>query len=316
MDAKEPSRMDKLTGKGRAAIELIADDATFKENFIDGIFVCADIAPGAVVGTGCINGQPATIISIDAMAPSGRFPVIYAGIIGLEEGYKMAMAVYDTIKLGAVAEASPAPGSVINSPGGGNAETFRKRPIVLIVDTPGNGPGKTEEIFGMNKSTGAYQLALAEARQHGHPVVAVVIGRAISGAFLCHGLQADRILALSKDFGTIIHVMPLSSIARITKLDIETLEELSKSNPVFASGADYFYKLGGIDEIIEGIDDIKPAVVRHIEEIHALHNEKASGSAGPWHRGRLGEIRGGRTARAQVLKKMAEEFELVKDLYN
>lgn len=74
-----------------------------------------------------------------------------------------------------------------------------------------------EEIAGMNKSTGGYQLALAEARKAGHPIVAMVIGRAISGAFLCHGLQADHILALSKDFGTMIHVMPLTSIARITK---------------------------------------------------------------------------------------------------
>ncbi len=38
-----------------------------------------------------------------------------------------------------------------------------KRPLVLIVDTPGNGPGKLEEIIGMNKATGAYQLALAGA---------------------------------------------------------------------------------------------------------------------------------------------------------
>ena len=46
-----------------------------------------------------------------------------------------------------------------------------KRAIVLVVDTPGNGPGKLEEIFGMNKATGAYQLALAEARMAGHPIV-------------------------------------------------------------------------------------------------------------------------------------------------
>ena len=103
----------------------------------------------------------------------------------------------------------------------------------------------------MNKATGAYQLALAEARKAGHPVLAVVIGRAISGAFLCHGLQADRILSLSSKYNTMIHVMPLTSIARITKQDLERLTELSKSNPVFAAGPDFFFRLGGIEEIIE-----------------------------------------------------------------
>ena len=287
--------MTNLIGKGRIAIDLIADSGSFIENLSGNISGYRQIGPGAVVGTGRVGGTPTTIISIDAMAMNPRFPTVYAGIIGLEEGYKMALAVYNTIEA--------------------DRHKPDKRPIVLIVDTPGNGPGKTEEIFGMNKSTGAYQLALAEARQSGHPVVAVVIGRAISGAFLCHGLQADRILALSKDFGTIIHVMPLSSIARITKMDIETLEELSKTNPVFASGADYFHKLGGVEEILESIDDIKPAVLRHIDEIYALRAENAFEDTGPWSRGELGAKRGGRTARALVIARMKAEFDTVADEY-
>ena len=287
--------MTRLTGKGREAIGIIADDGSFAENVVGGVAANENIGPGAVVGTGTIAGKPATIISIDAMTANPRFPTVYAGIIGLEEGYKMAMAVYDTIDA--------------------DRDGEDKRPIVLIVDTPGNGPGKTEEIFGMNKATGAYQLALAEARQHGHPVLAVVIGRAISGAFLCHGLQADHIIALSKDFGTVIHVMPLSSIARITKMDIETLGALAESNPVFASGADFFYKLGGIEEILGSIDDIKPAVIRHIDEIRALRAENTPENTGPWSRGELGEQRGGRKIRAQVISKMKAEFDSVAEKY-
>jgi malonate decarboxylase gamma subunit len=289
--------MTGLIGKGRSAIDIIVDAGSFIENLTGDISGYRNIGPGAVVGTGSINGKPATIISTDAMVMNKRFPTIYAGIIGLEEGYKMAMAVYNTIYADA------------------QKKKADKRPIVLIVDTPGNGPGKTEEIFGMNKSTGAYQLALAEARQQGHPVLAIVIGRAISGAFLCHGLQADHIIALSKDFGTVIHVMPLSSIARITKMDIETLEELSKTNPVFASGADFFYKLGGIEEIIGSIDDIKPAVIRHIAEIYALRVENTLKNTGPWSRGELGAKRGGRTVRSQVISKMQAEFDMVAEKY-
>ncbi|WP_330219233.1 biotin-independent malonate decarboxylase subunit gamma, partial [Rhodobacter capsulatus] len=91
------------------------------------------------------------------------------------------------------------------------------------------------------KSTAAYQLALAEARLKGHPIIAMVIGRAISGAFLCHGLQADAILSLDAQFGTMIHVMPLTSVSRIIRKDLETLEVLSKQSAVFAAGPRFFH---------------------------------------------------------------------------
>jgi len=242
--------VDTFVGQGRRAIDFIIDEGTFKENQI-GSFVIEDetFGPGAVIGTAVVNNEKATIIANDAMVFNEKFPVVFAGIIGMEEGYKMALAVYNTIKADA------------------DKPVEKKRPIILIVDTPGNGPGKVEEIFGMNKATGAYQLALAEARKTGHPIVAMVVGRAISGAFLCHGLQADHILSLTKDYQVMIHVMPLTSIARITKQNIERLEELSKSNPVFAAGAEFFYKLGGVQELVSDASKMKETVVSHIDQI-------------------------------------------------
>ncbi len=286
-----------LLGKGRDAIGLILDAGSFRENVIGSFEQEASFGPGAVIGTGVLKGRTVTVIGTDARARNPRFPVVVAGVIGLEEGYKMAIAVYRTIEADA------------EKPAG------EKRPLVLIVDSPGNGPGKLEEIFGMNKSTGAYQLALAEARQHGHPVVAMIIGRAISGAFLCHGLQADHILTLSKEFGTMIHVMPLSSIARITKMNIETLEELSKTNPVFASGADFFYRLGGVEEIIERVEDMAGAIHRHIDEVYAANAAGKSGQCGPWGRGALGAERGGRKERKRVMEMMRQEFAAIEGEY-
>ncbi len=286
-----------MIGKGREAIGIILDRDSFVENVIGDYRQDEALGPAAVIGTGTLKGRAVTVISIDAKAKNPRFPVVYFGVIGMEEAYKMAIAVYKTIEADRDQPAS------------------KKRPLVLIVDTPGNGPGKIEEIVGMNKATGAYQLALAEARQKGHPVIAMVIGRAISGAFLCHGLQADHILSLSADFGTMIHVMPITSIARITKLDVETLTGLSRTNPVFASGADFFYRLGGIEEIVESIEDMPDAVSRHIDEIYKLNLEGASEKAGPWGRGSLGAERGGRTARVQVLEKMRAEFSKIEQDY-
>ena len=272
-------------GKGRQALEMIIDDNSFIEDEME-------IGPGAVTGTATIKGRAVTIIANDAKARNPRFSTVAAGVIGMEEAYKMALAVYNTIADG-------------NSNENKGKE---KRPIILIVDTPGNAPGKIDEIFGMNKATGAYQLALAEAREQGHPIVAMIVGRAISGAFLCHGLQADRILALSEKYGTMIHVMPLSSIARITKMDIERLKELSTSNPVFASGASYFHKLGGLEEVIEDAESMAEAIDRHISEINELNAQGKSHELGPLGRGILGEKRGGRTARAEVIELMRRQF--------
>lgn len=286
-----------MIGRGRDALEMIVDAGSFEENIIGNYAFDPEYGPGSVVGTGKINGRTATFIASDAEAFNERFPVVFAGVIGLEEGFKMATAVYRTM----VAD--------LDKP------VAEKRPLVLIVDTPGNGPGKVEEIVGMNKSTASYQLALAEARKAGHPIIAMVIGRAISGAFLCHGLQADHILSLGKEFGTMIHVMPITSISRITKLDIERLEALSTSNPVFAAGVNFFYRLGGVQEIVTQIADMKAVIAKHIQ---AVYDQKLSGKTqelGPWGRGLLGDERGGRKVRTEVINMMNDEFAQVQDKY-
>ena len=192
-----------MIGRGRDAIDMIIDKDSFQENIIDGYSFDPDYGPGSVVGTAKLNGKPTTIIANDAMAFNDRFPVVFGGVIGLEEGYKMATAVYRTMEAD---KDKPLP---------------EKRAIVLIVDTPGNGPGKMEEIAGMNKSTGGYQLALAEARKAGHPIVAMVIGRAISGAFLCHGLMnygiKPDIVSMAKALGGGMPIGAICATAEVAK---------------------------------------------------------------------------------------------------
>jgi biotin-independent malonate decarboxylase gamma subunit len=290
--------VENLIGKGRAAIGMVVDPDSFQEGVVGDLTVTdKEFGPGAAIGTARLNGEVCTVIANDARKVNRKFRVVYAGIIGLEEAYKMALTVYHSIKADQ------------------DKPLAEKRPLVLIVDTPGNGPGKLEEIFGMNKATGAYQLALAEARKAGHPIVALVVGRAISGGFLCHGLQADRILSLSPKFGTLVHVMPLTSIARITKLDIEWLQELAENNPVFAAGSDFFYRLGGIEELVDSIEAMRERVITHVAEVRA---RKAAGNwevLGPWGRGALGADRGGRRIRNKVIQTMNEEFAAVADRY-
>lgn len=278
-------------GRGRDAIELIVDEGSFEENLCGGERLDPEYAESALVGTATISGEIATVIANDAGFGNPRFKMVYSGLMGLEEGLKMAYAVYLTIKAD------------------NDKPLTEKRPIILVVDTPGMSPGKVEEIIGIYKSTGAYQLASAEARRLGHPIVAMIIGRAISGGFLCHGLQADRILALSDTFGTMIHVMPLIGIARVTKINIMLLEELAESNPVFAAGVSHFYNLGGVDGIVETIEDMRASVVTQIAEIRRLKAGGEHDEVGPWSRLMSGIRRGGRKTSEKVIQLMEDEFE-------
>lgn len=290
--------MEDLIGQGRAAIDMLVDPESFREGEVGELIITdEDFGASAVIGSAALNGELCTVIASDAMTANPKFPVVYAGIIGLEEGYKMTLAVYHSIKADR------------DKPLG------EKRPLLLIVDTPGNGAGKQEEIFGMNKATGGYQLALAEARKAGHPIVALVVGRAISGGFLCHGLQADHVLSLGPQFNTMIHVMPITSISRITKLDIEWLQELSKDNPVFAAGPDFFYQLGGVEELIDSIESMRERVIAHVTEVRAKKNAGQHDELGPWGRGLLSAERGGRLVRCQVIATMDAEFAAVADKY-
>ena len=280
-----------LIGKTDEAIQLIFDKDTFQENVIGNTRLDKDLAPPVMVGQAMIDGEVCSVLANNSKRPNPRFRVVYSGILGMEEAYKFSQAMYATI------EADK------------ERPKDKKRPIVLLIDTPGNSPGKIEEIVGMTKGTASYQFAIEDARIAGHPVIGLIIGRAVSGGFLCHGLLSDRILALPAEYGTIVHVMPTTSIAVITKIPLERLNELVKTNPVFASGAEYFYDLGGIDEMVKRPEDMRAAIIKSIKEVRALRKQGKEDQLGIWHRGVVGAERGGRQKRMEAIKKMQEEYE-------
>lgn len=107
-----------------------------------------------------------------------------------------------------------------------NAE--RKRAIIAVVDLPSQAYGRIEETVGLHQAMAAAVDAYHAARRAGHPVVALVVGTALSGGFLTHGLQANRILALD-DPGVEIHAMHRAAAARITLRTVEELDELAKT---------------------------------------------------------------------------------------
>ena len=100
------------------------------------------------------------------------------------------------------------------------------------------------------------------ARAAGHPVVAIVVGTALSGGFLTHGLQANQILALD-DPGVEIHAMHKAAAARITLRTVDELDELAKTIIPMSYDVEDWAKLGFCDGLlkVENADDPTPADV-------------------------------------------------------
>lgn len=90
---------------------------------------------------------------------------------------------------------------------------------------PSQAYGYNEELVGIHLSLASSSQSYATARQNGHPVIGVIVGNAISGAFLAHGLQSNRLIALN-DSAINVQAISKESAARITN---RTLEELEKA---------------------------------------------------------------------------------------
>jgi malonate decarboxylase gamma subunit len=68
-------------------------------------------------------------------------------------------------------------------------------------------------------------------RRSGHANLAIIFGQAVSGGFLSYGLMANEVYALSDSQ---VKVMDLNAMARVTKIPVDKLKELSQSSAIFA----------------------------------------------------------------------------------
>lgn len=169
-----------------------------------------------------------------------RFPRARHGELGLDEGWALAHHVREAI-------AADRSGT--------------KRPIIAIVDVQSQAYGRTEALLGIHLSLAAAADAYATARMVGHPVVALIVGAALSGGLLAHGDQAHRLLALDAP-GVIVHAMRKQSAARITRRTVAELDELGKTVIPMSYDIRQFAKLGLLHELIEGIDADAPSTAQ------------------------------------------------------
>jgi malonate decarboxylase gamma subunit len=168
------------------------------------------------------GGRAARLITVVPDANSA-FPRARHAEVGLLEGWSLAQAVHETIDA--------------------DRDASVKRAIIAIVDTPSQAYGRREEAFGIHQALASAAAAYASARLQGHPVIALLVGKAMSGAFLAHGYQANRILALA-DPGVLVHAMGKEAAARITLRSVEDLEAFAATVPPMAYDIDSYATLG------------------------------------------------------------------------
>jgi len=142
-----------------------------------------------------------------------------------------------------------------------------RRPIIAIVDVPSQAYGRREELLGIFLACAAAASAYADARFAGHPVISLVVGNALSGGFLAHGYQANRILAFD-DPGVVIHAMGKQAAARVTKRSVVELDELAGKVLPLSYNVRAFAQLGILHELIQGVNADAPTEtdIKKVEE--------------------------------------------------
>jgi malonate decarboxylase gamma subunit len=243
------------------------------------------------IGDAALGGETARFISV-VPDPDNRFPRATDNVVGLEQGWLLARAVRDVIAQ--------------------DAKAAKKRPIVAIVDVRSQAYGFREEMLGVHLACAAAVDAYAKARDAGHPVIALIVGPAMSGAFLAHGYQANRILALDAP-GTLVHAMGKEAAARVTRRTVEELDALGETIVPMSYSMASFAKLGLLDTLIGGVDADAPQSTQ-IERVRgiladAVRDARADKTRGLSHRLESETARKTRAASIDVRRRLAEQWD-------
>jgi biotin-independent malonate decarboxylase gamma subunit len=178
--------------------------------------------------------------------PDNRFPCARQGQVGLQEGWNLAKQVRDAITAD---------------------ENGEKRAIIAIVDVPSQAYGRREELLGIFLAAAAATDAYVSARLAGHPVISLLVGQAISGGFLTHGAQANRLLAFN-DSGVVVHAMAKNAAARVTRRTVEELDKLAETVTPMSYKIEDYAKLGTLYKLIDGVNVDSPEP-KQVDQVRA-----------------------------------------------
>ncbi|GAB01706.1 MULTISPECIES: biotin-independent malonate decarboxylase subunit gamma [Acinetobacter] len=192
-----------------------------------------------LIADGQLNGIPTRVFCV-VNNEQNLYPRARQGEVGLLEGWSLARAVDQVIEA--------------------DQDRAEKRGILCIVDVPSQAYGRREEVLGIHQALAGAVDSYARARLAGHPIVSLLVGKSMSGAFLAHGYQANRILAL-KDQGVMVHAMGKESAARVTLRTVEELERLAANIPPMAYDIESYNSLGLLSDILDVSNADQPSVL-------------------------------------------------------
>jgi malonate decarboxylase gamma subunit len=218
--------------------------------------------PSVLVADALIGDENARFLCVVPDTDS-RFPCARHGEVGLEQAYTLAARIREVVN-------TPDELPLIR----GVSAVGAKRPIVAIVDVKSQAYGRREEIAGIHLAAAAAADAYATARFGGHPVITLIVGQAISGGFLTHGYQANRLLAFD-DNEVLIHAMHKEAAARITRRSVDQLESLAKTVTPLSYDVQDYAKLGLLYKLLHVSNPENPSS----EEISLVRNAIAEAIA-------------------------------------
>ena len=214
-------------------------------------------------------GDPHSVLAADALIgdenarflcvvpdPESRFPCARHGEVGLEQANTLAARIREVVGRDEL--------PLIR---GTSSLLDKNRPIIAIVDVKSQAYGRREEIAGIHLAAAAAADAYATARFAGHPVITLIVGQAISGGFLTHGYQANRLLAFA-DNDVLIHAMHKEPAARITRRTVAQLETLAKTVTPLSYDVRDYAKLGLLYKLLHVSNPEAPST----EEISLVRN--------------------------------------------
>jgi len=219
------------------------------------------VRDGLVTGSGPFGDGRIHVVGVDGDAP-----------LGIEGALTLSRAVLDAVRAGDVA------------------------PILVAVDSDSQRMSRRDELLGLNEYLAHLAKALLLADRSGHPTIGLIYGHSAAGAFIATAL-ATRVLAALP--GANPSVMDLPSVARVTKLPLEKLQDMATSTPVFAPGLDNMVATGAVHVVL---DPGKPLP----GQIGALIAGMQPGDV----RDRLGEERGGRPVARAIAAAVADQAHL------
>jgi malonate decarboxylase gamma subunit len=212
---------------------------------------------GVVLGAGTLSdGARATVIGI-----ADRIP------LGVDEAIRLSAHVLRSV------------------------ETGDEGPILVLIDSDSQRMSKRDELLGLTEYLAHLAKCLIHADLRGRHTVGLLYGHTAAGAFIATALATRTLVALP---GGDPAVMDLPSMAKVTKLSLEVLEEKAKSTPVFAPGLDNLAQTGAV----VAVWDERASLADQLQALLA-----AAEPAGD-QRDRLGKTREGRLKAAGIAERV------------